>query len=49
MPGMAPFASEVARSPVVPAPLLGQHTAEVMQCLAVAHEELPALNASGSI
>lgn len=49
MPGMVPFASAIARSPVAPAPLLGQHTAEVLACLGVTADELPALCSRGVI
>jgi crotonobetainyl-CoA:carnitine CoA-transferase CaiB-like acyl-CoA transferase len=49
MPGMVPFASAVQRSPVRPAPLLGQHTAEVIDWLGIDRAELPALSGQGVI
>jgi crotonobetainyl-CoA:carnitine CoA-transferase CaiB-like acyl-CoA transferase len=49
MPGMAPFASAVARSPLSPAPLLGEHTRTVLECLGVRPAELPALRGTGVI
>lgn len=49
MPGMAPFASAVSRSPVAPAPLLGQHTAEVLAGLGVTADDLRTLVAEGIV
>ncbi len=49
MPGMTPFASAVSRSPVAPAPLLGEHTTAVLTALGVRAEDLPALAAAGII
>jgi crotonobetainyl-CoA:carnitine CoA-transferase CaiB-like acyl-CoA transferase len=49
MPGMVPFASAIQRSPVMPAPLLGQHTAAVLHCLGIDAAELPALSGLGVI
>ncbi len=49
MPGMTPFAGAVARSPVAPAPLLGEHTAAVLAELGVPAADLPALAAAGII
>jgi crotonobetainyl-CoA:carnitine CoA-transferase CaiB-like acyl-CoA transferase len=43
MPGMVPFASAVARSPVGHAPLLGEHTAEVLGALGLTPDEITAL------
>jgi crotonobetainyl-CoA:carnitine CoA-transferase CaiB-like acyl-CoA transferase len=47
MPGMVPFAGAIARSPVVPAPLLGQHTAAVLGALGVSPDELVVLAQAG--
>lgn len=46
MPGMVPFASAIGRTPVRPAPSLGEHTAAVLTELGVAPDELPALSAA---
>jgi crotonobetainyl-CoA:carnitine CoA-transferase CaiB-like acyl-CoA transferase len=49
MPGMVPFASAVSRSPVRHAPLLGQHTGEVLGALGLTREDLAALAGAGVI
>ncbi len=49
MPGMVPFGSAVSRSPMEPAPLLGQHTTGVLKALGVTERELPALASAGII
>ncbi|MCA9824098.1 MAG: CaiB/BaiF CoA-transferase family protein [Dehalococcoidia bacterium] len=49
MPGMVPFGSIVDRTPVRPAPTLGQHTAAVLEALGVDREDLPILAAAGII
>lgn len=49
MPGMVPFASNVLRSPVRPAPLLGQHTGEILQSLGIVPADFPGMAASGVI
>jgi crotonobetainyl-CoA:carnitine CoA-transferase CaiB-like acyl-CoA transferase len=46
MPAMVPFASAIGRTPVRPAPSLGEHTAAVLTELGVAPDELPALSAA---
>ncbi len=47
MPGMVPFASAVSRSPVAPAPLLGQHTTAILAELDVSDDDLVQLVAVG--
>jgi crotonobetainyl-CoA:carnitine CoA-transferase CaiB-like acyl-CoA transferase len=49
MPGMAPFASNTPRTPVAPAPLLGQHTAEVLGALGLTPAEILALTGAGIV
>jgi crotonobetainyl-CoA:carnitine CoA-transferase CaiB-like acyl-CoA transferase len=49
MPGMAPFAGAVARSPVTPAPLLGKHTGEVLARLGVSPDDLIVLAGAGVV
>lgn len=49
MPGMVPFAGAVARDPVRPAPLLGQHTAEVLGALGLSADEIVALAGAGIV
>jgi crotonobetainyl-CoA:carnitine CoA-transferase CaiB-like acyl-CoA transferase len=49
MPGMVPFASAVARSPVRHAPLLGEHTAAVLGALDLTPEEITALTGAAIV
>jgi crotonobetainyl-CoA:carnitine CoA-transferase CaiB-like acyl-CoA transferase len=49
MPGAVPFGAGVAREPVSPAPLLGQHTAAVLGALGVTVGELQALRGAGIV
>ena len=49
MPGMVPFASAVARSPVSPAPLLGADNAAIFGALGVSAAELRSLSGAGII
>ncbi len=49
MPGMVPFAGTVARRPTRPAPLLGQHTAEVLGALGLSADEIVALAGAGIV
>ncbi|HVC31571.1 MAG TPA: CoA transferase, partial [Steroidobacteraceae bacterium] len=47
MPGMVPFASATARSPVAPAPLLGEHNGAVFGSLGLSASEIVSLSAAG--
>jgi len=49
MPGMVPFASAVARSPVRPAPLLGEHTHAILSALDLSDDEITVLAGAGVI
>lgn len=49
MPGMVPFAGALTRSPVSPAPLLGQHTAEVLAQVGIGTDELVMLAGAGIV
>ena len=49
MPGVVPFASALLRSPVSPAPLLGQHTADILAHLGVGQDERTVLAGAGIV
>lgn len=49
MPGMVPFASAVARSPVLPAPLLGADNASIFAALGDSAADLRSLSGAGII
>jgi crotonobetainyl-CoA:carnitine CoA-transferase CaiB-like acyl-CoA transferase len=49
MPGMVPFASNTPRTPVSPAPLLGQHNAGVFAALGLTPEDIAGLTGAGIV
>ncbi len=49
MPGKVPFAGEAARGPVAPAPLLGEHNAELLEALGLTESEIAALVGAGIV
>jgi crotonobetainyl-CoA:carnitine CoA-transferase CaiB-like acyl-CoA transferase len=49
MPGPVPFASNVSRTPVRPAPMLGQHNAEIFGELGLTLDDLKALTGAGIV
>ena len=49
MPGMVPFTTDVDRTIVAPAPLLGQHSEDVLGALGVSAEELARLTGAGIV
>jgi CoA:oxalate CoA-transferase len=49
MPGKVPFASDVPRGPVAPAPLLGEHSGELLEALGLSESEIAALVGAGIV